>query len=52
MKIILSQPGVEGVVNHLVKYQIWTYIDATFDNFQKTGDLSPMMVDLIVILLY
>ena len=29
MKIILSQTGVEGVVNHLVKYKIWNNFDAT-----------------------
>src|SRR5215212_8956939 len=47
MKIILSQPGVEGVVNYLVKFKYGTIIMRHFDAFQKTGDLSPMMMDLM-----
>lgn len=47
MKIILSQPGVEGVVNHLVKYRYGTILMQHLDTFQKTGDLGPMMADLI-----
>ncbi len=47
MKILLSQPGVEGVVNYLVKYKYGTIIMKHFDTFQKTGDLSHMMVDLM-----
>lgn len=47
MKIILSQTGVEGVVNHLVKYRYGTILMQHLDTFQKTGDLGPMMADLI-----
>ncbi len=47
MKIILSQPGIEDVVNYLVKYKYGTIILRHFDTFQKTGDLSPMMLDLM-----
>src|SRR6476469_9973347 len=47
MKIILSQPTVEGVVNYLVKYNYGTIIMKHFDTFQKTGDLSHLMVDLM-----
>jgi V/A-type H+-transporting ATPase subunit C len=47
MKIILSQSGVEGVVNYLVKYKYGSIIMKHFDNFQKTKDLSQMMVDLL-----
>jgi V/A-type H+/Na+-transporting ATPase subunit C len=47
MKIILSQPGVEGVVNHLVKYRYGTILMQHLDTYQKTGDLGPMMADLI-----
>jgi len=47
MKIILSQSGVEGVVNYLVKYKYGSIIMKHFDNFQKTRDLSQMMVDLL-----
>jgi V/A-type H+-transporting ATPase subunit C len=47
MKIILSQTGVEGVVNHLVKYRYGTILMQHLDTYQKTGDLGPMMADLI-----
>lgn len=47
MKIILSQPGIEGVVNYLVKYKYGTIIMRHFDSIQKTGDLSHLMVDLM-----
>ena len=47
MKIILSQPSLEGVVNYLVKYKYGTIIMKHFDTFQKTGDLSHFMVDLM-----
>ncbi len=47
MKIILSQPSLEGVVNYLVKYNYGTIIMKHFDTFQKTGDLSHLMVDLM-----
>jgi V/A-type H+/Na+-transporting ATPase subunit C len=46
MKIILSQSGVEGVVNYLVKYPYGSIIMKHFDTFQKTGDLSHLMIDL------
>ena len=47
MKIILSQAGVEGVVNHLVKYRYGPILMRHLDSYQKTGDLGPMMADLI-----
>jgi V/A-type H+-transporting ATPase subunit C len=47
MKIILLQPDLESVVNYLVKYKYGTIILQHFDSFQKTGDLSPMMLDLM-----
>jgi V/A-type H+/Na+-transporting ATPase subunit C len=47
MKIILLQPNVEGVVNHLVKYRYGTILMQHLDTYQKTGDLGPMMADLI-----
>ena len=47
MKIILSQPGIEGVVNYLVKYKYGTIIMQHFDTIQKTKDLSHLMVDLM-----
>jgi V/A-type H+-transporting ATPase subunit C len=47
MKIILLQPDLESVVNYLVKYKYGTIILQHFDSFQKTGDLSPMMLDLV-----
>lgn len=43
MKVILSQNNVEGVVNHLVKYNYGTILMQSLDVFQKTGDLGPMM---------
>jgi V/A-type H+-transporting ATPase subunit C len=46
MKIILSQPNIEGVINHLVKYRYGTILMHHLDAFQKTGDLGPMMTDL------
>ena len=47
MKIILSQTGVDGVVNYLVKYKYGTIIMKHLDTIQKTGNLSPLMVDLM-----
>jgi V/A-type H+-transporting ATPase subunit C len=47
MKIILSQAGVDGVVNHLVKYRYGPILMQHLDTYQKTGDLGPMMADLI-----
>jgi len=47
MKIILSQTSVDGVVNYLVKYRYGTILMQHLDTYQKTGDLGPMMADLI-----
>ena len=47
MKIILTQTGVDGVVNHLVKYRYGPILMQHLDTYQKTGDLGPMMADLI-----
>lgn len=46
IKIILSQSGVEGVVNQLVKYNYGTILMQHLDTYQKTGDLAPMMTSL------
>ena len=46
MKILLSQSGVEDVVNHLLKYGYGTILLQYVDAFQKTTDLGPMMVAL------
>lgn len=43
MKIILSQTGVDGVVNQLVKYEYGTTLMQHVESYQKTGDLGPMM---------
>lgn len=43
IKIILSEPGVEGVVNKLAKYDYGVVLMKHLDEFQKTGDLGPMM---------
>ncbi|MGI0081963.1 MAG: V-type ATPase subunit [Nitrosopumilaceae archaeon] len=43
MKVILSQSGVDGVVNQLVKYNYGTILMQHLDAYQKTGDLGPMM---------
>src|SRR5574340_838844 len=43
MKIILSQTGVDGVVNQLVKYNYGTVLMQQLETYQKTGDLGPMM---------
>lgn len=48
MKIILSQSGVEGVVNQLMKYNYGTILMQHLDTFQKTGNLEPMMTALQV----
>lgn len=47
MKIILSQPTVEGVVNQLVKYKYGTILIQNLDTYQKTSDISPMMTELL-----
>lgn len=46
MKTILSQSGVDGVVNQLVKYNYGTILMQHLDEYQKTGDLGPMMAVL------
>ena len=46
MKIIMSQPTVEAVINHLVKYSYGTIMMQHLDSFQKTGDLGPMSAAL------
>jgi len=43
IKIILSESGVEGVVNKLAKYGYGVELMKYLDEFQKTGDLGPMM---------
>lgn len=47
MKIILSQPTFEGVVNQLVKYKYGVILIQHLDTYQKTGNLSPMIADLM-----
>ena len=46
MKTILSQTGIDGVVNQLVKYNYGTVLMQHLDEYQKTGDLGPMMAAL------
>lgn len=46
MKTILSQTGVDGVVNQLVKYNYGTVLMQHLDEYQKTGNLGPMMAAL------
>lgn len=43
MKLILSQTGVDGVVNQLVKFNYGTILMQHLETYQKTGDLGPMM---------
>jgi len=43
IKIILSETGVEGVVKKLAKYDYGVVLMKYLDEFQKTGDLGPMM---------
>jgi len=43
IKIILSESGVEGVVNKLAKYDYGVVLMKYLDEFQKTSDLGPMM---------
>ncbi|OLD32617.1 MAG: hypothetical protein AUI61_02590 [Thaumarchaeota archaeon 13_1_40CM_2_39_13_2] len=43
MKVILSQTGVDGVVNQLVKYNYGTILMQHLETYQKTGDLGSMM---------
>jgi V/A-type H+-transporting ATPase subunit C len=46
IKIILSETGVEGVINKLAKYDYGVILMKHLDEFQKTGDLGPMMSSL------
>lgn len=46
IKIVLSQPNVEGVVNQLVRYGYGTLLMQHLGEYQKTADLGPMMVAL------
>jgi V/A-type H+/Na+-transporting ATPase subunit C len=46
MKTILSQTGVDGVVNQLVKYNYGPILLQHLEAYQKTGDLGPMMYAL------
>ena len=43
IKIILSETTVDGVVNKLTKYDYGVILMKHLDDFQKTGDLGPMM---------
>ena len=43
IKIILSETTVDGVVNKLAKYDYGVVLMKYLDEFQKTGDLGPMM---------
>jgi V/A-type H+-transporting ATPase subunit C len=43
IKIILSETSVEGVVNKLAKYDYGVILMKHLDDYQKTGDLGPMM---------
>ena len=46
IKIILSEADVGGVVNKLTKYDYGVVLMKHLDEFQKTGDLGPMMAAL------
>lgn len=48
MKTILSQNNVEGVVNQLVKYDYGPILMKNLEEYQKAGDLGPMMSALQV----
>ena len=43
IKIILSETDVGGVVNKLTKYDYGVVLMKHVDEFQKTGDIGPMM---------
>jgi len=43
IKIILSETTVDGVVNKLAKHGYGVVLMKNLDEFQKTGDLGPMM---------
>jgi V/A-type H+/Na+-transporting ATPase subunit C len=46
MKIILSQSGVDAVINRLLKYSYGSILLQHLDAYQKTLDLGPMMAAL------
>ena len=46
IKIILAETSVDGVVNKLTKYDYGVILMKYLDEFQKTGDLGPMMAAL------
>ncbi|MFQ5969016.1 MAG: V-type ATPase subunit [Nitrososphaerales archaeon] len=46
IKILLSQPSVEAVVNQLVRYGYGTVLMQYLGQYQKTADLGPMMAAL------
>src|SRR5690349_18379981 len=46
MKTILSQSGVDAVINRLLKYNYGTILLQHLDAYQKTSDLGPMMAAL------
>ncbi len=46
IKILLSQPNIEAVVNHLVRYGYGTILMQHLGEYQKTTDLGPMVVAL------
>jgi len=46
IKILLSQPSVEAVVNQLVRYGYGTVLMQHLGQYQKTADLGPMMAAL------
>ena len=43
IKIILAETTVDGVVSKLTKYDYGVVLMKHLDEFQKTGDLGPMM---------
>ena len=43
IKIILAETTVDGVINKLTKYDYGVIMMKHLDEFQKTGDLGPMM---------
>ena len=43
IKIILAETNVDGVVNKLAKYGYGVVLMKYLDEFQKTGDMGPMM---------
>ncbi|MFQ5920398.1 MAG: V-type ATPase subunit [Nitrososphaerales archaeon] len=46
IKILLSQPSVEAVVNQLVRYGYGTVLMQRMGEYQKNADLGPMMAAL------